>query len=103
MEWVGPKGQLNLLWRFTRFKKETTTQKANKYVIIKGMLQKINLGLALFTASNIISMEMINRIIFFLFNINPKIPIKNSIIERFIIYIYYFILFVRPKLHSDPI
>ena len=63
----------------------STTQKANKYVIIKGMLQKINLGLALFTASNIISMEMINRIIFFLFNINPKIPIKNSIIERFII------------------
>jgi len=23
VEWVGPKGQLNLLWRFTRFKKET--------------------------------------------------------------------------------
>jgi len=23
VEWVGPKGQLNLLWRFTRFKKDT--------------------------------------------------------------------------------
>ena len=49
------------------------------------MKQEMKFGLALFTASNIISMEMINRIIFFLFNINPKIPIKKSIIERFII------------------
>jgi hypothetical protein len=54
------------------------------------MKQKINFRLALFTASNIISMEMINRIIFFLFNINPKIPIKNSIIENFITLILFY-------------
>nr|YP_007374918.1 hypothetical protein PRA_mt0104 [Phlebia radiata]CCE89207.1 hypothetical protein PRA_mt0104 [Phlebia radiata] len=37
------------------------------------------------TASNIISMAMIIRIIFFLFKINPKIPIKNNNNDKFIV------------------
>jgi hypothetical protein len=37
------------------------------------------------TASNIISMEMIIRIIFFLFKINPKIPVKNKNNDRFMV------------------
>ena len=37
------------------------------------------------TASNIISMAIIIRIIFFLFKINPKIPIKNNNNEKFMV------------------
>ena len=37
------------------------------------------------TASNMISMAIIIRIIFFLFKINPKIPIKNKNNDRFIV------------------
>ena len=45
------------------------------------------------TASNIISMAIIIRIIFFLFKINPKIPIKNKNNDRFIVYV--FVIFLR--------
>ena len=37
------------------------------------------------TASNMISIAIIIRIIFFLFKINPKIPIKNKNNDRFIV------------------
>ena len=39
----------------------------------------------LLTANSIISIAMIIRIIFFLFKINPKIPIKNKNNDRFIV------------------
>ena len=39
------------------------------------------------TASNIISIAMIIKIIFLRFNINPNIPIKNKKIDKFINFI----------------
>ena len=38
---------------------------------------------------------MIIRIIFFLFKINPKIPIKNKNKERFIVMFMYFVIILR--------
>ena len=45
------------------------------------------------TANNIISMLIINNIIFFLFKINPKIPIKNKNNDRFIVMFLYFVIY----------
>ena len=43
------------------------------------------------TANSIISIAIIIRIIFFLFNIKPNTPIKNKNIDRFIIRFMYFL------------
>src|SRR5271154_4184443 len=43
-------------------------------------------------AKNIISIEISIKIIFFLFRTKPKIPIKKSIRDKFIVYFIYFIL-----------
>ena len=40
------------------------------------------------TANNIISIAMIIRIIFFLFKINPNIPIKNKNNDKFIVEVF---------------
>ena len=45
------------------------------------------------TANNIISIAMIIRIIFFLFKINPNIPIKNKNNDRFIVMFMYFVIY----------
>ena len=39
------------------------------------------------TAKSIISIEISINIMFFLFKTNPKIPIKNSISDKFILFI----------------
>ena len=44
------------------------------------------------TANSIISIAMIIKIIFFLFKINPNIPIKNKNKERFIVMFMYFVI-----------
>lgn len=42
------------------------------------------------TANSIISIAIIIRMIFLLFKINPKIPIKNKNSDRFIVMFLYF-------------
>ena len=63
---------------------------SNKFILkVEFTNRKTYSNWRLLTANSIISIAMIIRIIFFLFKINPKIPIKNSNNDRFIVMVMY--------------